>query len=471
MKLPLHAKQGRAFLSKATEILYGGAAGGGKSHLFRVGAISWCYEIPDLQVYLFRRTSPDLFKNHIDGPTGFPALLADWVESGFVKINYSKGIITFWNGAQIHLCHCQHEKDVYNYQGAEIHVLIIDELTQFSKFIYTFLRSRTRLGGLKVPQKYKQFFPRILTGSNPGNVGHNWVKAAFVDIGSPMTIVGMPRSEGGMKRQYIPAVLEDNPTLTENDPDYEARLEGLGNQALVRAMRLGDWDIVAGGAFDDIWDRSKHVIAPFDIPKTWRIDRSFDWGSSKPFSVGWWAESDGSEVELRDGTIKNYPPKTLFRIAELYGWNGKPNEGCKMLAVEIARKIVGIEKASPLFKRRKVWPGPADSSIFDAESGMCIADDMRRCGVSWRAADKRPGSRIAGLEALRRMLKASLVHPMEEPGMFIFDTCNHFIRTVPVLPRDERKPDDVDSDAEDHVYDESRYRVLRKSTAKLIGVF
>src|SRR5690606_31152314 len=100
------------------------------------------------------------------------------------------------------------------------------------------------------------------------------------------------RDEGGMMRQFIPALLEDNPTLQENDPDYETRLEGLGNAALVRAMRKGDWDIVSGGMFDDVWDRAVHVLKPFPVPDSWRVDRSCDWGSSKPFSFGWWAESD-----------------------------------------------------------------------------------------------------------------------------------------------------------------------------------
>ncbi len=127
-----------------------------------------------------------------------------------------------------------------------------------------------------------------------------------------------------------------------------------------------------------------------------------------------------------------------------------------MVATEIARRIVEIEKS---FKRR-VLPGPADNSIFDAQNGVCIADDMARAGVRWERSDKSPGSRLNGLERLRKYLKAAHVHPMEEPGLFVFDTCRHFIRTVPVLPRDKRNPDDIDTSAEDHVYDEARYRVL-----------
>ena len=261
-----------------------------------------------------------------------------------------------------------------------------------------------------------------------------------------------------MLRQYIPAKLEDNPTLAKGDPKYLARLSGLGNAALVRAMRDGDWDIVGGGALDDVGDRAKHVIEPFAIPSSWHVDRSFDWGSSHPFSVGWWAESDGTEATLRDGSKRCWPRGTVFRIAEYYGWNGRPNEGCRLLAVEVARKIMEFEKA--MFKTRSVTPGPADSSIFDAENGVSIADDMGRVGIRWIRADKSPGSRKIGLESLRRRRKAAIAWPMEEPGLLIFATCPHCIRTVPVLPREERKPDDVDSAAEDHVYDEARYRCM-----------
>jgi len=194
------------------------------------------------------------------------------------------------------------------------------------------------------------------------------------------------------------------------------------------------------------------------ISLSWDIDRSFDWGSSAPFSVGWWAESDGTEATMKDGTTRNFPPGSLFRIHELYGWNGTPNKGTKMLAVEIAAEIGHIEDTAPMLKGRYAKAGPADGSIFDAENGVCIADDMAKKGVRWEKADKRPGSRANGLEKVRNMLKACLTHPMEDPGLFTFSNCTQYIRTMPTLPRDEKKPDDVDTNSEDHIYDEVRYR-------------
>lgn len=458
MELCLHPKQGEAFTSTASELLYGGAAGGGKSHLLRVAAIAWCTDVPGLQVYLFRRTFPELFKNHMDGPCGFPALLAPWLAEGLVRINHSKGVIAFANGARIHLSHCQHRKDLSVYQGAEMHVLMIDELTQWPLDIYAFLRGRVRLAGLTVPERWRRRLPAILAGANPGGIGHAWVKAAFIDAAPPMTITKMPPSEGGMTRQYVPARLEDNPSLLEQDPDYEARLEGLGDAALVRALRHGDWDIVAGGLFDDLWDRTRHVVPAFRPPETWRLDRSFDWGSARPFSVGWWAESDGSDYRLPSGEIRHSLRGDLFRIAEWYGWSGRPNEGCRMLAADIAKGIQAREaQLAENWGCGKVLPGPADSSIFDRENGNCIAEDMAREGVSWQRAEKGPGSRKQGWQRLRALLTGA--RSREAPGVFVFESCRHFIRTLPVLPRDELDPDDIDSSAEDHIADETRYRI------------
>jgi hypothetical protein len=457
--LDLQYKQSVALTTDATEILYGGAAGGGKSHLMRVAAIYWCCHIPSLQVYIFRRKFPDLWKNHMEGPTAFPAMLSEFVLKGWVSINNTKNYIQFWNGSKIMLCHCQHEKDVYDYQGAEIHVLMVDELTTFTEYVYRYLRGRVRLGGLQVPEEYKGMFPRILGSANPGGIGHNWVKQTFIDVQPPLAIARMNKKEGGMLRQFIPALLEDNPALTDNDPDYEDRLEGLGNEALVEAMRHGDWDIVAGGMFDDVWQRDRHVIKPFQIPSSWRIDRSFDWGSSKPFSVGWWAESDGTNATMQDGTVRSFPRGTLFRIAEWYGWNGKANEGSKMLAREIAEGIVLRENAMGIYYR--VEPGPADSSIFSREDGHCIADEMLVYNVMWEPANKAPGTRKQGWELMRRAMKATLRSPMEDPGLIIFENCVQFIRTVPTLTRLDRDLDDIDTNAEDHIADEVRYRLLQ----------
>ena len=428
----------------------------------RALAVSFCYSIPGLQVYLFRRNYADLYKNHMEGAGSFPELLSPWVAAGKVKINHSDNHIKFWNGAKIHLCHCQHDSNVTNYQGAEIHLLLVDELTLFSDKVYRFLRGRCRIGGLKVPEKFAGKLPMILAGSNPGGIGHNWVRSTFVSAAPPMEVVRQSKAEGGMLRQFIPARLEDNPTLTENDPDYLDRLEGLGDAALVKAMRDGDWNIVSGGALDDVW--SERVTVPrFKVPSSWRIDRSFDWGSTHPFSVLWWGESDGTEATLDDGQ-KFCPPRgTLVLMHEWYGAKG-PNEGLKMSPRDVAKGI--NERETRLMAGHwiagKPRSGPADNQIsaVNQPGTPTIADEMKSEQVRWELSDKAPGSRKIGLELMRSRLREAGKDRPENPALFVMSHCMNALSHWPVLPRDPRNPDDVESSAEDHDYDAARYRIL-----------
>lgn len=471
INLDLHKRQNDAFYSKATEILYGGAAGGGKSHLMRVLAIVACSSIPGLQVYLFRRLSDDLYKNHMEGAGGFYALLAPWIEDKLCRYNEAKRYIEFWNGSKIWLCHCQHEKDRIKYQGAEIHILLVDELTHFTEKIYRFLRGRCRLGSLQVPEEWKGRLPLALSGSNPGGIGHNWVKAAFVDFGAPMKITKTEPDEGGMHRQYIPALLSDNPSMAANDPDYAQKLQGLGDPALVKAMLDGDWDIVSGGALDDVWKKKRCIVPRFKVPSSWIVDRAFDWGSTHPFSVGWWAESDGTEAEYIDaeGKVRKFcPPKgSLIRIAEWYGATKiGSNKGLKLSGPEIAAGIKQREKELIIGKwiTSEPKPGPADNQISDTRESdtPSIASKMaaKPHKIRWKKSDKSPGSRKIGLDLLRDRLKEAGKDMPEGPAIYFMEHCRAAISTLPVLPRDEKNPEDVDTNSEDHVYDEVRYRLL-----------
>ena len=461
LEIGLHDKQSEAFFSRANEILYGGAAGGGKSHLMRIAALSWCCEIAGLQVYLFRRVSEDLYKNHMEGSGGFHSLLDKWMGKGICAYNASKNVITFWNGSKIWLCHCQHEKDKFKYQGAEIHVLMIDELTHFTESIYRYLRGRCRIGSLTLPDHHKGMFPRILCGSNPSGVGHSWVKATFVDNAPYKHIKQMPKKEGGMRRQYIPALLTDNPTLDYDE--YSGNLEGLGSPDLVKAMLNGDWNIVSGGALDDLWRSDTHIIPRFKIPYSWRLDRSFDWGSSTPFSVGWWAEANGEEAVLENGDTFCPPKGTLIRIAEWYGADKVgTNKGLALTAKEIAQGIKQME--SQLLKLGwidgKVYAGPADNQITNVieKNADTIAKKMEDEKVFWLKSNKSAGSRIVGLDLLRQRMKAAI--DGEGAAIYFMNNCLATIATLPIMSRDPNNPEDVLKGADDHAYDEIRYRVL-----------
>lgn len=218
-----------------------------------------------------------------------------------------------------------------------------------------------------------------------------------------------------------------------------------------------------GMFFEDIWIESILVVEPFDIPSHWRIDRSFDYGYSAPFSVNWFATSDGETPVGKNGNRRIYPKGTLFCIHEFYGWNGKSNQGAKMLATDIAVQILAIEERTP-YLRGRVKPGPADSSIWDGPPNNSVATDMASKNVHWYPVDKGPGSRVNGARMFRERMIASNQTPMTQAGFFIWNNCRQLIRCLPDLPRDPMDPDDVFTEAEDHNYDSSRYRIQWKPT-------
>ncbi len=446
--------------SKATEILYGGAAGGGKSYLIRALAIALCYDIAGLQAYLFRRTFPDLMSNHMNGFMSFPEMLGPMLEKGQVKIREAE--IIFSNGSKIHLCHCQHEKDVTKYQGAEIHVLLMDELTSFSEYIYRFLRNRVRIGGLPVPEQWKSKIPLIVAGSNPGGIGHAWVKRSFLDHSAAYDVSLQSPAEGGMYRQFIPARLTDNPTLLKNDPGYADRLSGLGSDDLVRAMRDGDWNIVAGAAFEQL-SRDKHCIRPVEIPHWGTRFTSLDWGSSKPYAMTWYAVADDAVhlAKTERWPAVNIGKGSIIMYRELYGWNGKPDEGAREESWEVAKRIAGLEEDGERIAYRI-----GDSAMWAKHDGPSIAerfmDALAREGVDTPSMEMSKKDRAANYLEIRNRLSNS---DGEKAGFYIFDTCTHFWRTMPDLQLDERQPEKGwDTTQEDHMADSVAYALVSRPT-------
>ena len=251
--------------------------------------------------------------------------------------------------------------DYWNYHGHEHPWIGWEELTNWpDSGLYLDMMSICRSSDPRVPRKYRGT-------ANPYGVGHNWVKARFIDPAPRGTII---TDENGRDRVALHGTIFENKILLEADPDYLKNLQSITEPNKRKAWLFGDWDIVAGGAIDDVWRRSVHVIQPFKIPASWYVDKSFDWGSSKPFSVGFWAESDGTSVQLADGRKKTFPRGTIFRIGEWYGWSGQPNEGCRMTDDAIGKGIRENEESLTKYHQDiRIHSGPADSSIFEADPG------------------------------------------------------------------------------------------------------
>ena len=428
------------------DVFFGGARGGGKTD----GSLGDWISHQDLYAenargIFFRRTYDELEEAQARAVELFAPV------GGVYKSQKRTWI--FPNGATLKMRYLKRDADAANYQGHQYTWMCFEELGNWpDPAPIDKLRACLRSGkagpdGKPIPKSFRA------TG-NPGGPGHSWIKVRYIDPASPLT--PFYDEEAETWRVYIPSKLQDNPALMANDPDYWKRVKSAasGDEALLKAWAEGDWDVVAGGMFDDLWKRGRQVIAPFEIPASWMVDRSFDWGSSKPFAVLWWALSDGTMAP--NGVV--YPAGSLFLIHEWYGCTGKANVGLKMLAGEVARGIAEREAEMPY----SVFPGPADGAIFNADptSGTSIADEMGSHGVEFERADKSPGSRKSGWERVRKFLKGSAAWPLEEPGLWVFEGCRDWIRTVPTLPRSERDRDDVNTDAEDHAGDATRYRAM-----------
>lgn len=447
--LALQRQQAKALTCPASEKLYGGAAGGGKSHLIRAAAIFYCQAIPKLQVYLFRRNHGDLELNHMQGPTSFREMLAPLVNSGQAQIVGRE--IRFANGSRVHLCHLQYTKSLQKYHGAEIHLLLMDELTHFTEHEYRYLRGRLRIGGLQVPAEHQGAIPGIISGTNPGSIGHNWVKRSFVNHG-PMTIHKTPKEEGGMRRVYIPAKVTDNPAMLENDPDYIDRLEGLGDELLIKALLEGDWNIVAGAMFGDKWRKDRHTCDPFAIPETWKIWTGADDGYAAPAAWYWLTE--------------NPDTGTIYALAEIY------RSG--MLAPDYASRVQELQQNIPIAtpngverwgdRPREDITGLMDSGAF-ADTGqgeISRGNQMKTAGLRIKPVDKWPGSRIHRVQNFHRLMAPNKRDPKGRPGIVFFRNCRAAIETIPSLPRDDKNMEDVDTDADDHAFDGVTYALQFK---------
>lgn len=420
------------------EVFYGGARGGGKTES-SIGdwlQHSATYAEHAIGIF-FRRKLVQLAEVIARTKQIFPKLGA--------KYNEQQKTWTMANGARLKFAYLEKDSDAEEYQGHSYTRIYIEELTNFpSPSPVNKLRATLRSGaGVPVGMR--------LTG-NPGGPGHNWVKERYIlpDPGGYKIITETceieldgVKKEVSLDRVFIPSKIGDNQLLMRNDPTYILRLRQSGSEALVKAWLEGNWDIVDGAFFDEWCD--KHVLTTHDwlarIPKSASIFRSFDWGSARPFSVGWYAISDGTW---------GLPKHALLKFHEWYGASG-PNKGLKMTAEHVA---VGIRERDML-TGHVIRYGVADPAIYIRDGGPSIAESMAMRGVTWRRADNK---RKTGAEQVR----IRLVGDGETPMLYFLDCCADSIRTIPVLQHDEGDPEDVDTEAEDHAYDETRYACMSR---------
>ncbi len=426
----------------AFEVLYGGARGGGKTdgmlgewagHAGRYGGAA--------KGIFLRRELPQLEDAIARSKAMYAPLGAVWAEQ--------KKTWTFPNRATLRFRALERDADAEKYQGHSYTRVYIEELTNFPDPRPVFKMKATLRSAERVPCRFRA------TG-NPGGPGHHWVKLRYIDP-APGGYVPVADRDGelAVERVFIPARLADNPALTDSDPTYVLRLKQSGSAELVRAWLDGDWDVVEGAYFD-CWRAERHVIRPVALPAHWLRFRSFDWGSARPFSVGWWAVASEAFTHPDGGVL---PAGCLVRYREWYGARGA-NEGLKLHAEEVALGIASREAGEDIAY------GVADPSIFAEDGGPSIAERMWRAArIQCRPADNR---RVAGAGRAGGwdQLRARLIGEDGRAMIACFSTCVDSIRTLPALQHDAARPEDVDTQGEDHAADEWRYGCMSRPYAQ-----
>lgn len=446
----------------AFEIFYGGARGGGKSDAVLGEFIRHAQEYGDgASALVVRRRVTELHDLIERSRVLYTPLGA--------KYNSTDKLWRFPNGARLQFIYLEQDSDADLYQGRSITRLYVEEAGTFPSEkpllkLFACVRS-----GRGVPCKV------ILTG-NPGGAGQHWLKARYIDpcptgnkIMQRVTVNPLNKEEIVKTWCFIPAKVRDNPSLPS---DYAANI--IGSPEWVRAMLEGDWNAIEGAFFQ--WETHRHVCTPFDIDPTWMRFRSMDWGFASPFSVGWWAVV-GDRTHVRGGlngdSELSLPRGALVRYREWYGASA-PNTGLKLTNQEIAEGIIEREKDDP-----KITYGVADPSMFSEQGGPSIAEQInsilskhkpKPLAPFKRGDNRRVGTKgaIGGWAQVRSRMKGN---EDGEPLLVCFNTCTASIRTIPALQHDVDKPEDLDTEAEDHVADDWRYACMsrpwiRKSVAE-----
>ena len=423
------------FLSASEqEVLYGGAAGGGKSFAMLADPVRY-FNNPLSSMLLVRRSTEELRELISVSKQLYPRAIPG------IKFMERDKTWVAPSGATLWLSYLDRDDDVQRYQGQAFNWIGFDELTQWpSPYPWNYMRSRlrtTKNSGLGLYQRGT---------TNPGGAGHVWVKKTFVDPAPHNTsfdatdmetgeVIAWPKghSKEGQplfKRRFIPATLFDNPYLAD-DGLYEANLLSLPEHQRKQLLE-GNWDVNEGAAFPE-WNRQIHVIEPFEIPRSWSKFRACDYGYGSYSGVVWFAVS---------------PDEQLIVYREMY---------CsKVIATDLADMILEAEDGE------KIRYGVLDSSLWHkrGDTGPSLAEQMIMQGCRWRPADRSRGSRVAGKNEIHRRLQVD--EYTEEPRLVFFNTCTNMVAQLPALPIDKRNPEDIDTTSEDHLYDALRYGIMSR---------
>ena len=421
------------------EVLYGGSAGGGKSYAMVVDPIRY-FGNSQASMLLVRRSTEELRELISISKTLYPKAVPG------IKFMERDKTWVAPSGATLWMSYLDRDDDVMRYQGQAFNWIGFDELTQWpTPYPWNYMRSRLRSSkdsGLPL-------YMRATT--NPGGPGHQWVKKTFIDpsphnnafwatdIDTDKTITwpkGHSREgEPLFKRKFIPATLFDNPYLSE-DGMYEANLLSLPEHQR-RQLLEGDWDIQEGAAFPEL-NRKEHVVDPYDIPNSWVRFRACDYGYGSHTGVLWFAVS---------------PSEQLVVYREMYV--------SKVIATDLADMILEAEEGE------KMRYGVLDSSLWHnrGDTGPSLAEQMIMKGCRWRPSDRSRGSRVAGKNEIHSRLQIDEF--TEEPRLVFFNNCTNTISQLPSIPLDKNNPEDVNTNAEDHLYDALRYGVMTRPRSNI----
>lgn len=425
----------------ADDVGFGGARGGGKSdgvigdwinheHIYGKHAIGMA----------FRRERTQLVELIERARQILPPLGYRWHEQD----KFFRGP----KGGRLRFTYLESDSDADAYQGHSYTRLYPEEMGTFP--------SEAPINKLQATLRSGNGVPCQMKGTcNPGGPGHQWVKSRYrldthprgFDLFTADFVNPFTKKRVSKTRMFIPSRLDDNRYLGD---DYVANLFQVGSNALVKAWLEGDWSVI-DGAFFDCWSTEKHVIRPFEIPQDWLRFRAADWGSAKPFSVGWWAVV-GDDYR-HEGVL--LPRGALIRYREWYGADS-PNVGLKLTAEQVAQGILERERPG-----EKITYSVMDPAAFAVDGGPSIAERMGTLKVFFSRADNKRVAQKGALGGWDQM-RARMIGNGERPMVYCFSTCADSIRTIPAMQHDPDRPEDMDTDGEDHAADEWRYACMSR---------